>query len=243
MTTTFTFSEQDFDVIDNSLTVLCGGKPHRTLVKNMIQALSLQLKKEQSYMKMNEILNGIRTGTDLTNRSASPSVRSLLVDYTSEDELNTMFRNAYENGDTSPSLLPRDRLILRLLFTIALGIVSLSEFLKPEDDINFEPSMNITLNYNSSTGEHEFASRVFETFPDKSRRDILTIGTDIVINDSFLNGVDNVSTRDFIKRSFDSLVGKDTPITDIKNAIITGPAYIVWIGKNKWNIDWSWTGN
>lgn len=243
MTTTITFSQQDFDLIDTSLTVLCGGTPRTNLIKIMIQALSLQLKKEQSYMKMNEILNSIKSGTGLTNRSASPSVGGVLVDYTSEDEVNTMFRNAYENGDTSSSLLPRDRLILRLLFVIALGIVSVSELLKPEDDINFEPSFNINLNYNSSTGEPEFASRVFNTFPDKSRRDILTIGTDIVMNDSFLVATDTSSTKNIIKQSFDSFVGKDTPITDIKNAVTIGPAYIIWIAKNKWNIDWSWTGN
>lgn len=230
MSDVITLSNDYLIKIEGSMNKLVG-KATREIIIKIFEILSSQLKQENSYIKMNESLVILRNLYNIT-----------FDDYTSENEVNVMFENAFMNGEYN--LNNRDRVILRFIFIAAGSVYITSELLKSYIQSSSYERV-ISLRYSDiNTGEYENAKLVFDTLNNKSRREVLSIGSDIII--SYLQLFDRIGDPTIssnLLNIFNSQMKTSHDADFASKTILIGPAYIIWLAVKKWNIDWDWNPN
>ncbi len=245
MTTTVTYSSEQSRVMDASMSRLVGsmnGKDVNGIVINMLMmiAVSLQRKNPNSYTYANLILSNLS--------SPSPPSVNLTPSYVSESELNNVLDKAFQETETSPSLTPRDRVLLRMFFFGAGIIIAFTNIIKTGSF-----SSDISFNFDSE-GKPATYQSVTDAFPNKTTQDILSVGCDIIVDmfNTIIETKDNPDSFNLIKmsaiNSFNSRMGTSyksdgtDDLTLMINTMNIGPTYIMWLATQKWKIDWNWTG-
>lgn len=210
------------DEIVSSLERLLGKPPNFTPFVKIFECLSAQLKGQSSYTMMNEALA-------VFSRAG----------YASESEFSSIFETAYEKGETASDLTPRDRIVLRLFVWAAFTIYNATDSL--DGNSNKTYYKNLTTIKSDTYTIPEKSQLVFDRFPEIKRVDLLGLGSDVIVE--FLK---SFATSGDINRTFiDSYNSKMNQMSDVNlivDAVLTGPIYILWLGRNKWNIDWTWNG-
>jgi len=252
MTTTVTYSSEQARMMDESMTRVAGdmsGKDLDGLVLNIFQMLSKQLQGQNSYMYANALLTIMNASPSPSGVSRSPiSTVPLTPMYTSDAELDSVFTKAFQESETSPSLTPRDRVLLRIFFFGAAAVVSFTNIVKVGSF-----SSDISFNFDSE-GKPATYQSVIDAFPTKTTRDILSIGCDVTLdmyktiiemknNDDYFNLIKRSTVDSFNGRMGTSYKSDGTDdLTLMINTMNVGPTYIMWLATQKWKIDWNWTG-
>ena len=236
----FIFSFEQARSLDSSMNTLVGRLTKEnvgTVIYNMMQMVSNQLKDAVSYTNANDIMRALT------------SSKIELTPFKSDDELNNVLNIAYKESETSSSLTLRDRVILRILYLGALGVIALSNFASR----SFDDSGSLKFD---SEGKISTYKSVVDAFPTKNIKELLTIGSDVIkdVYSAILNNptIDNSHQEMFnlivpiFLNSFNSKMGttykSSDDLTLVTNTMMIGPSYIVWLANKKWKIDITWTG-